>query len=235
MIIDRVRVPEALVADPVEWPFTVPAVAALVGAGVSLDAPVTFLVGENGSGKSTIVEALAEAWGADVRGGRSHGKYSSELEPSELGAVLELGRTATGSRMVGRRAEGWFLRSETALDMFSRYEKGDPGFHDVSHGESFLHAFDLRLAEKGLYLLDEPEAALSFTACLQLMGTLADVVDAGGQVVCATHSPVLTALPGAAVLQLGERGIERTTWGEPDLVQHWRAFLDEPGRYPRHL
>ena len=94
---------------------------------------------------------------------------------------------------------------------------------------------DARLAEKGLYLLDEPEAALSFSACLQLMGTLADVADAGGQVVCATHSPVLTALPGASVLQLGERGIARTTWGELDLVQHWRAFLDEPGRYLRHL
>jgi len=235
MIVDQVRVPAQRVADPTEWPFTVPAVAALVGTGVSLDAPVTFLVGENGSGKSTIVEALAEAWGADVRGGRSDGRYSSELEPSELGAVLELRRTPTGSRMVGRRARGYFLRSETALDMFSRSEKHDPGFHDVSHGESFLHAFDARLAEKGLYLLDEPEAALSFGACLQLMGTLADVVERGGQIICATHSPVLTALPGAAVLQLGARGIERTTWGQLDLVQHWRAFLDEPGRYLRHL
>jgi predicted ATPase len=235
MIVDRVHVPQALVADGDEWPFTVPAVAALVGDGIRLDAPVTFLVGENGSGKSTVVEAVAEAWGADVRGGRSHSRWSSELERSELGAVLALGRTPTGSRMVGRKARGYFLRSETALDMFSRYEKRDPGFHDVSHGESFLHAFDARLGEKGLYLLDEPEAALSFTACLQLMGTLADVVDSGGQVICATHSPVLTALPGASVLQLGERGIERTSWAELDLVQHWRAFLDEPGRYLRHL
>jgi predicted ATPase len=235
MIIDRIRVPEALVADPAAWPFTVPAVAALVGEGLVLDAPVTFLVGENGSGKSTVVEAVAEAWGADVRGGRSHGRYASELEPSELGGVVELGRTPTGGRMTGRRAKGYFLRSETALDMFTRHEGHDPGFHGVSHGESFLHAFDARLAEKGLYLLDEPEAALSFTACLQLMGTLADVVDAGGQVICATHSPVLTALPGAAVLQFGERGVERATWAELDLVQHWRAFLDEPGRYLRHL
>ena len=235
MIIERLHVPEALVDDRGEWPFTVPAVAALVGSGLVLDAPVTFLVGENGSGKSTVVEAVAEAWGADVRGGRSDSPWSSELEPSALGSVLQLDRTATGGRMVGRRATGYFLRSETALDMFARYEKRDRGFHDVSHGESFLHAFDARLGGRGLYLLDEPEAALSFTSLLQLMVTLADVVEAGGQVLCATHSPVLAALPGAAVLQFGERGVERTTWGELDLVQHWRAFLDEPGRYLRHL
>jgi predicted ATPase len=235
MIIERVHVPEALVVDPGEWPFTVPAVAALVGEGLVLDAPVTFLVGENGSGKSTVVEAVAEAWGADVRGGRSQSRYASPLEPLVLGGVLKLGRTSTGGRMVGRRATGYFLRAETALDMFARREADDPGFTEASHGVSFLHAFDVRLGERGLYLLDEPEAALSFTGCLRLMGVLADVVDAGGQVICATHSPALTALPGAAVVQFGERGVERTTWAELDLVQHWRAFLDEPGRYLRHL
>lgn len=235
MIVERMHVPVGLVDDTAVWPYDVPAVAALLGEGIALDAPVTFLVGENGSGKSTLVEAFAEAWGADVRGGASGRRYSSELERSTLGSTMRLDRTRLGARMVGERAAGYFLRSETALDMFTRYEKASPAYLEVSHGESYLEAFDSHFHEKGLYILDEPEAALSFTACLRLIGTLADVVEAGGQVLCATHSPVLTSMPGASILELGDHGVRRVDWADLELVRHWRAFLDEPGRYLRHL
>jgi predicted ATPase len=232
VIIDRISVPEAL-ARPAEWPFTVPAVKALVEGGIALDAPVTFLVGENGSGKSTIVEALAEAWGLDVRGGGGGFRYSSELEKSLLGEVLRIDRARHSSGMVGRRAKGFFLRAETAIEVFERLDFG-PAFTEASHGESFLAAFD-GFGDKGLYVLDEPEAALSFTACLTLIGTFKDLQDAGSQVVCATHSPLLTALPGASILELGDHGVRSVSWQDLELVQHWRRFLDSPERYLRHL
>ena len=87
----------------------------------------------------------------------------------------------------------------------------------------------------GLYCLDEPEAALSFSSTLGLIGALHDVVEGGGQVLCATHSPVLAAMPGATLLEVGDWGLRRTTWDELELVQHWKAYLDAPGRYLRHV
>jgi predicted ATPase len=233
MIIDRIHVVEAL-ATRGEWPFTVPAVNALIGDGLRFNEPITFLVGENGSGKSTVVEALAEAYGLDVRGGPNQ-RYGSELPKSALGEVLHVDRGSSGSRMVKRKAVGFFLRAETALDVFERLDRfRTPDFDEASHGESFLAAFE-RFGEKGVYVLDEPEAALSFTACLSLMGTLQEARAAGSQIVCATHSPILTALPGADILEFGDHGIRRRAWADLDLVQHWRRFLGDPDRYLRYL
>ena len=120
MIVERIYVPDALVPVPSTWPWSIPAVKDLVGGGVALTAPVTFLVGENGSGKSTIVEAVAEAWGVDVRGDQNGRKYSSELAKSLLGEAARLDRGPDGSAMVKTKAKGFFLRSETALDVFQR-------------------------------------------------------------------------------------------------------------------
>jgi predicted ATPase len=232
VIVERIRVPSALTSAQ-KWPWTVPSVAALIGDGVAITGAVTFLVGENGSGKSTIIEGVAEAWGVDVRGGRSGKRYSSELEKSALGEAMMLDRGSDGLGMVRMKAKGFFLRSETALDVFERHY--GPEYNEVSHGESFLQAFDESFNDKGLYLLDEPEAALSFTACLRLVATLLDVAAAGGQVICGTHSPVLTSLPGARILELGEHGIRESNWENLELVQHWQRFMEAPQRYLRHL
>lgn len=233
MIIERISVPAAL-ADTSRWPFTVPAVGALIGDGLRFDAPVTFLVGENGTGKSTIVEALAERWGVDVRSGEGGRRYASELPKSVLGEAMRIDRLATG--MVGRRQKGFFLRAETATAEFERRgaELG-PRFTEASHGETFRAAFDSYFGEKGLYVLDEPEAALSFTACLALLRALRGLAANGSQVVCATHSPLLTALPGACIIELGEHGMRRVVWRDLELVRHWRRFVDEPDSYLRYL
>ncbi|WP_246086678.1 AAA family ATPase [Nocardioides humi] len=105
----------------------------------------------------------------------------------------------------------------------------------MSHGESFLDVLRTRFDSPGLYCLDEPEAALSFSSSLGLISVLDRVVREGGQVLCATHSPVLAAMPGATILEVGEWGLRRTTWAELELVQHWRRYLDDPQRYLRHV
>jgi len=111
----------------------------------------------------------------------------------------------------------------------------EPRFHEMSHGESFLAVLRTRFAGYGFFLLDEPESALSFRSCLALLAMMDDLRTEGAQVLCATHSPVLASLPGATVLEVGEHGIRQVAYDDLDLVRDWRAFLDAPERYLRHL
>jgi predicted ATPase len=220
------------------WPRTIPAVDQLMRDGLTLEKGVTFLVGENGSGKSTIVEAVAMAFGMSPEGGSTQGHHSTRPTESPLSAALRL------QRGLGSARWGFFLRAETMHGWYSFLEDNpqpdsvrnrDPVFHELSHGESFLELLRSRFSRPGFYCLDEPEAALSFSSTLGLIGVLHDVVRDGGQVLCATHSPVLAAMPGATILEVGDWGYRRTTWEELELVQHWKAYLDTPGRYLRHV
>ena len=216
------------------WPMTVPAVTQLVREGLDLPKGVTFLVGENGSGKSTIVEAVAVAYGLSPEGGSPYGQHSTRPSESPLARSLRL------RRGLGAGRYGFFLRAETMHGWYTFSEEHDekgsqPRFHEMSHGESFLEVLRKRFDSPGFYCLDEPEAALSFSGTLGLIGALADVATAGGQVLCATHSPVLAAMPGATILEVGEWGYRRTTWEELELVQHWKRYLDAPERYLRHV
>ncbi|OII63047.1 ABC transporter [Streptomyces sp. CC53] len=220
--------------DESEWPWSVPCVRALLEDGLRFSAPVTFLVGENGSGKSTLVEALAEGFGLDSWGG-SHGwRYASHRPKSVLGERIRFDAAPGGRRMLGSWSarKGFFLRAETALDALEREGVGPD---EVSHGEGFLAAFRSKFAAPGLYVMDEPEAALSFTSCLELLGHIDRLVRNGGQVVCATHSPLLTALPGADIVEVGVHGMRRVAWRELELVDHWRRFLAAPHAYLRHV
>lgn len=212
---------------------TIPAVAQLVESGLDLPRGVTFLVGENGSGKSTIVEAIASAYGLGAEGGSTGSRHATRASESPLSRSLRL------RRGLGTGRWGFFLRAETMHGFYTYLEDNpggsDPVFHEMSHGESFLAVLRTRFDSSGFYALDEPEAALSFSSTLGLISTLAAVVDDGGQVLCATHSPVLAAMPGATILEVGEWGLRETTWEELELVQHWKTYLDAPGRYLRHL
>ena len=218
-----------------EWPMSVPAVAQLVRDGLDLAKGVTFLVGENGSGKSTIVEGVAMAFGLSPEGGSTHSQHSTRPSESPLGAALVVRRGLGAGRW------GFFLRAETMHGWYSYIEQNpnnrnpDPRFHEMSHGESFLALLSTRFDSPGFYCLDEPEAALSFSSTLGLISRLNELVESGGQVLCATHSPVLAAMPGATILEVGPWGLRRTTWDELELVQHWKAYLDTPGRYLRHV
>jgi predicted ATPase len=142
-------------------------------------------------------------------------------------------------RGIGAGRWGFFLRAETMHGFYTYLEENpggrDPVFHEMSHGESFLSVIARRFDSPGFYCLDEPEAALSFTSTLSLMGSFLDLADSGGQVLCATHSPVLAALPGARILEVGDWGLRETTWEELELVWHWKRFLGSPEAYLRHL
>jgi predicted ATPase len=243
VIVRRAYIPESLrPKDFREWPFTVPCVAELAEHGMTFDRPITFLVGENGSGKSTMVEAFAEAYGLDARGGRAGRKYGNDRPRTTLGEVVRLESTADGARIrkaPRQKQKGYFLRAETAFG-FMEAVSGMRGYWDedtsqMSHGEGFLTVFSAMFREPGLYLMDEPEAALSFMSCLQLVALIEKLGQSGAQVVCATHSPLLAATPGADIIEVGEEGLRRTTWDKLELVNHWRRYLDDPNFYLRHL
>ncbi len=219
---------------PAGWPRTVPAVAQLLAGGIDLAPGVTFLVGENGSGKSTVLEGVALAYGFSPEGGSNQARHSTRPSESPLSDWLEIQRGVGASRW------GFFLRAETMHAFYTYLEDNpssgpEPVFHEMSHGESFLAILDTRFDRPGFYCLDEPEAALSFSSTLALMATLQSIALHGGQVLCATHSPILASLPGARVLELGEWGMRETRWEDLELVHHWRAYLDSPRRYLRRL
>lgn len=213
------------------WPATIPAVSALLEAGLPLGAGVTFLVGENGSGKSTIIEAAAAAYGLGPEGGTIHSAHTTASTESPLADWISL------VRRPGARTWGFFLRAETmhGYYTFQRDLPNGHDFHSMSHGESFLAVAESYLSSPGFYCLDEPEAALSFNSTLAMLGVLSDLGANGSQVLCATHSPILASLPGATIYELGEHGIRQSDWRDLDIVSHWKAYLDAPERYLRHL
>lgn len=230
----RIGVRDARVGERGVWPASIPAISQLLDEGLALSNGVTFLVGENGSGKSTVLEGIALAYGFSPEGGSRDARHSTRVSESPLSDWLDLQRGVGSSRW------GFFLRAETMHSFYTYLEQNpsrgpEPAFHEMSHGESFLAILDTRFDAPGFYCLDEPEAALSFSSTLTLMSTLDRIARGGGQVLCATHSPVLAALPGARLLELGEWGIRETAWEDLELVRHWRSYLDAPQRYLRHL
>ena len=204
--------------------------------GLDLPPGVTFLVGENGSGKSTLVEACAEAYGLNPEGGSRGAQHRTRRSESPLGAALRVVRTP------GPLVASYFLRAETMHGLYTYLEanppqdvRREPRFHEMSHGESFLAVLRSRFQGYGFFVLDEPESALSFRSCLALLALFDDLRREGAQVLCATHSPVLAALPGATVLEVGEHGLRQAEYDDLDLVRDWRSYLDAPDRYLRHL
>lgn len=223
------------------WPWSLAPVAQLLEQGLDLGR-VTILVGENGTGKSTIVEAVAMAYGLGAEGGSTAAQHRTMATESGLHEALLLTRGAGASRW------GYFLRAETMHGLFTYLDTSredatestrtvDPMFHPLSHGQSFVAMLGTqRFAGAGLFVMDEPEAGLSFTAQLTLLAQLGELRDRPGtQVLLATHSPIVASLPGATILELDEDGYHETTWDDLAVVDHHRRFLAGPGRYLRHL
>lgn len=228
------RSPE-LAATPTAWPATLAPVAQLLRDGLDLG-PATILVGENGTGKSTLIEAIAVAYGLSPEGGSTGARHSTRVSESGLSAWLRVIRGAGATRW------GYFLRAETMHGLFTYLEDHptqppEQLFHELSHGESFLSMImTTRFSGGGFFVLDEPEAGLSFTAQLTLIGVLADLIaHDDAQLLLATHSPVIAALPGATIMELDEAGFHRRSWSELDVVDHYRRFVDRPEAYLRRV
>lgn len=224
------------------WPFTIPAVAQLVrDGGMDIAPGITFLVGENGSGKSTIVEALAALY---PRSGFARTPGDPIAGPAGSREDSRLHRHLRARTHPQAARAGFFLRAEamhsylTAVDSDPSATRawGGEKLQTRSHGESFLAVLRHRFAEIGVYFMDEPEAALSFRSVLGLMWLLDLMRREGSQVVIATHSPMLVSLPGAHLIELDDEGMRQVdTFEDLQLVQNWRGFLGEPDRYLRHL
>src|SRR3954454_16754310 len=213
------------VEDPPEtdgFPWGLPAVRALE-AGKELHPQVTFLVGDNGSGKSTIVEALAAKLDLDAEGG-DRVTYDERVADSPLHEALRVER---GSRRPSMR---YFLRAESFFNVARGTE-----LHELSHGESFLRLAAERFMPDGLFVLDEPEAALSPQGCLTLLRRLRELCLDGAQFVIATHSPFLLAYPDATIYDLSDAGIEAVAFEDTDHYRLTKAFLDDPARFVHHL
>lgn len=200
---------------------------------------VTFLVGENGSGKSTIVEALAVALGMNPEGGSQNFRFATRATESALGGHLDL---SWGTR---KPRSKFFLRAESYYNVASETEAlgadqiallGGISPHEQSHGESFVQLIRERFFPGGLYLMDEPEAALSVRGALAVLALMADLADQGSQLIVATHSPILLALPGATILEIDDEGtVSEIAYDDALPVRLTRDFLDDPARYLRHL
>nr|WP_275416078.1 AAA family ATPase [Actinoplanes xinjiangensis] len=217
------------------YPFDLPAVRALAdGRELSFPTPVTLFSGDNGSGKSTLIEAIAVAAGFNPEGGTTSFNFATRATESTLGGSLTLIRTA------GRKPRtGFFLRAESYYNVATEIERlgvtgsyGGVSPHQRSHGESFLDLAAHRFGPGGLYLLDEPEAALSVNGCLALLLRIADLVATGSQFLIATHSPILLAAPDATILEITPEGPIRTVpYDQAEPVAMTRAFLADPGRF----
>lgn len=212
------------------------------GGPLRFTSPVTFLVGENGTGKSTLLEGIAVAYGFNPEGGTRNFNFSTSATHSALYQHLTLTKQAFAK-------DGFFLRAESfynASSYLDQVYEGDPerrrkagygehSLHERSHGESFLDLVQHRFKGEGLYLLDEPEAALSPTRLLTLLAQLHELVGQGSQFIIATHSPILMAYPEAEVFELTSSGIASVDYRQTEHFQLTRRFLENPEKMLYYL
>ncbi len=223
-------------ADTKDYAFSIPAVRRM--GTLSLNPKVTFLVGENGSGKSTIVEAIAVAISFNPEGGSKNHNFRTRPSESKLHSAMQV------RRGIHREKDGFFLRAESLYNVSTDLEQSGVGFewyggislHDQSHGESFLALANQRVFGNGLYIMDEPESALSPARQLSLMQIIYDQVEhRGSQFLIATHSPVLMSYPGATIYNLDDEGIAPIAYEDTEHFKVTRDFLHNPEVYLHHL
>lgn len=225
-----------------EYPFNLHAVREL--DELSFHPKVTYLIGENGTGKSTLMEAIAVALGFNAEGGTINFTFQTAATHSDLHQYV---KTVRGAR---RPRDGFFFRAEsyynlaTSIDEMDR--EGGPGgeiigsyggksLHQQSHGESFFATFLHRFGGNGLYILDEPEAALSPSRQMALLARMHDLILDGSQLIIATHSPIVMAYPDSVIYELSTDGIRTTSWEETEHFIVTKQFLNNRDRMLRDL
>lgn len=219
--------------DPSRYPFNVRAFSH--GIDLEFRSNVTFFVGENGSGKSTLLEAIAECCGFNPEGGNRDHHFATFGERSDLAKAFRLSWLA-------KVTEGFFLRAESFYNFATYIEQvsslrayGGKSLHEQSHGESFLSLF-LNRFEQGIYILDEPEAALSPQRQLSFLKIIHDLESSDhAQFFISTHSPIILSYPGAVLFNLDGDTIRKVAYSETEHYLVTRDFLNSPERYFKHL
>jgi predicted ATPase len=207
---------------------------------IAFERPVTILVGENGTGKSTLLEAIADQCGFNLRGGNRNHRYGGDGPGREAAALARALRLAWLPRMT----TGFFLRAETFFDLASHLDAlgswnadaleafAGKAPHELSHGEAFLAFFGSRLGRRGIYIMDEPEAALSPSRQLAFLALLKEAeATRQAQILIATHSPILMAYPGAQLLEIASGAVRAGDYRETSHFRLMRRFLADPERY----
>jgi predicted ATPase len=227
--LNAIRLECAQVPNFEKYPFSVPAIRSL--ERLEFHPAVTFLIGENGSGKSTLLEALALKLGFNAEGGGKNFQFATRNTHSCLHELLRL------ERGVGKPTDGYFLRAESFYNLASEIENlgiefgyGKKSLHVQSHGEAFLALLLNRLQGDGVYLFDEPEAALSPQRQLSVLTLIHRLVCHNSQLVIATHSPILLAYPNARIYHFSEEGIQEISYSETEHFRITKDFLNRPER-----
>ncbi|AKB29775.1 ABC transporter, ATP-binding protein [Methanosarcina siciliae T4/M] len=225
--LDREKVPSFS-----EYPFNLPAVRNL--QSLSFHPKVTFIIGENGSGKSTILESIAVAYGFNAEGGTKNFNFTSRATHSDLSNYIKVVKGTKKPRT------GFFLRAESFYNFASSIDDldneasfgppiinsyGGRSLHEQSHGESFFAVFLNKFTGEGIYILDEPEAALSPSRQMSMLTRMHDLVKEGSQFIIATHSPIIMAYPQAVIYQIQE-GFEQIGYKETEHYQVTQSFLN---------
>lgn len=221
----RTELRHDLIRDESSYPFSLPVVRGI--DGLEFHPAVTFIVGENGSGKSTLIEALAVAWGFNAEGGSRNFNFETERSHSSLYQALRL------VKGVKRPRDGFFLRAESYFNLATNIDQlgvgasyGGKSLHAQSHGEAFMALFEQRLRGNGLYIFDEPEAALSPSRQMSMLVRMHELVSQQSQFIIATHSPILMAYPDAWIYQVGPKGLDRVAYEDTEHFQITRDFLN---------
>lgn len=224
-----------------QYPFNLPIIRSL--NQLPFHPKVTYLIGENGMGKSTLMEAIAVSLGFNPEGGTFNFNFSTFNSHSELTNYIKL------SKGIEKPRDGFFLRAESFYNMASNIEELDQGgggpkiinsfggqsLHEQSHGEAFFSTFIHRFGGNGIYILDEPEAALSPLRQMSMVTRIHDLVNQHSQLIIATHSPIIMSYPNSLIYELSENGIQEKKLEETNHFQIMKQFLNDPKRMLHHL
>lgn len=204
--------------------------------------PVTYFVGENGTGKSTLLEALAIAWGFNPEGGTKNFQFANQNTHANLYRYLRMRRNVRE-----RASDGFFLRAESFYNLASNIDEleaeqsgllhsyGGTSLHKQSHGESFMSLILHRFSGHGLYILDEPEAALSISRQLSLLVAIDQLVKNHSQFIIATHSPILITYPHSEIYEFTKQGVMKKPYQETENFQIMKQFIENPQRMLTYL
>ena len=218
------------------YPYNIPAVRYLNKVKeISFSKPVTFFVGENGTGKSTLLEAIAVSLGFNPEGGSRDFFFSTRDTHSKLSDHISVIRRFTPKDGFFLRAESFYNTASYLEDNSTMIRYGGVSFHEQSHGESFFSLVENRFEGEGIYLLDEPEAALSPQRLMSLLILIDKLVKNNSQFIIATHSPIVMAYPNAEILQFTDDGIESVPYKETEHYQITKQFIDRPEQMIKYL